>query len=71
MGTRISYLLEVKQDVVKMKLEGNTTSEIMGKLGIKHKHRWILGGAGIEMVRNIGFFNPLENNTAMVRVLTS
>jgi len=37
MGTRISYPLEVKQAVVKMKLEGKTTPEIMAKLGIQYK----------------------------------
>ncbi len=37
MGTRISYSLEVKQAAIKMKLEGNSTKEIMEKLGIKNK----------------------------------
>ena len=37
MGTRVSYPLEGKQKAVKMKLEGNSTKEIMEKLSIKNK----------------------------------
>ena len=36
-GTRVSYLLKVKQAAIKMKLEGKSTKEIMEKLSIKNK----------------------------------
>ena len=37
MGTRVSYPLEVKQAVVKMKSKGKSTKEIMEKLSIKNR----------------------------------
>ena len=37
MVKKIAYPVEVKEEAIKMKLEGKTTSEIMNKLNIRNK----------------------------------
>ena len=60
MGTRVAYPLEVKQAVIKMKLEGKSTKEIMEKLSIKNKTqvetwwRWYRNGEEHRFLQPVG-----------------
>ena len=60
MVKRISYPVEVKEEAIKMKLEGKTTREIMNKLNIRNETqvhtwwRWYRNGESYRFSQGVG-----------------
>ncbi len=60
MTTRVAYPIEVKQEAIRMKLDGKTTREIMSTLNIKNKTqvetwwRWYRNGETHRFLQPVG-----------------
>ena len=57
MVKRISYPVEVKEEAIKMKIEGKTTREIMNKLNIRNEtqvNTWYRNGESYRFSQSVG-----------------